>query len=172
GSLAALALCALLVLPAGAAAVKATPPGKPNAAPKLPDRYSLQGGCYALQSSGKTANGAEHVRMQATRLGSYLLYRPDGTYLAAQDDSSVAPAKDAGPAADWRVDDAGGGAFSLTPASKPGTFLTEDQNGGLTVSGTKTSFTFVSANGCATYPEADLNATGTPAKGKTAYGAV
>lgn len=167
-SLVALALCALFACaPAPAAAAKK----KPKPAPIL-DRYSLQGGCYALQSSGKTATGAEHVRMQATRLGSYLLYRPDGTYLAAQDDNSVAPAKDASPAADWRVDDASGGAFSLTPASKPGTFLTEDQNGGLTVSGTKTSFTFVSASGCATYPEADLNATGTPAKGKTAYGAV
>src|SRR6266511_28076 len=148
-SLAALALCALLALPTGADAVK-TKPDFP-AKPKLPDRYSFQGGCYALESSGKTATGAEHIRMQATTLGRYLLYRPDGTYLAAQDNGSVAPAKDATHAADWRVDGVGSGRFTLTPVSKPGMFLTEDQNGSLTVSGTKTNFTFTGIDGCATY---------------------
>ena len=41
------------------------------------DRYSFAGGCYAV---GGLA-GAEQVRMQATALGRYLLYRPDGTYV-------------------------------------------------------------------------------------------
>src|SRR4051812_24338006 len=41
------------------------------------NRYSLQGGCYALQdASGNPIAGGEQIRMQATTLGSYLLYRP------------------------------------------------------------------------------------------------
>src|SRR5207302_3509272 len=49
-----------------------------------PTRYSLANGCYALQSpSGRVVAGGERLRMQATTLGSYLLYRPDATFLAA-----------------------------------------------------------------------------------------
>ena len=44
--------------------------------------------------------------MQATTLGSYLLYRPDRTFLAAQADGSVAPDAEPSPAADWRVAEA------------------------------------------------------------------
>ena len=40
-----------------------------------PTRYSLANGCYALQSSsGQVVAGGDHVRMQATTLGSYLLW--------------------------------------------------------------------------------------------------
>src|SRR3954464_3622938 len=80
---------------------------------QTPSRYSLAGGCYALSG----VPGADHVRMQATALGRYLLYLPDRTFLAAQDDGSVAPASAPSPAADWRVEDAGGGTFTLTPVS-------------------------------------------------------
>src|SRR4051812_9042150 len=58
-----------------------------------PTRYSLVHGCYALTAaSGVLLADAAHVRMQATGLGRYLLYRQDGTFLAAQDDGSVRPA--------------------------------------------------------------------------------
>ena len=133
---AALALAVAGLAPAGAAAA--------------PTRYSLASGCYALQGpSGQVIAGAERVRMQATTLGSYLLYRPDRTFLAAQDDGSVAPAPEPSPAADWRVREAGDGTFTLSPASAEGRTLTAR---------------FVPATGCAVYPEADLNATGTPAR--------
>ena len=123
-------------------------------------RYSVAGGCYALQDagSGRTVPGAERVRMQATTLGSYLLYRPDRTFLAAAASGSVAPAPEPSPAADWRVREAGGGAFALSPASQPSRTLLRVR--------------FVPARGCAVYPEAALDATGTPAKGATSYGAV
>src|SRR4051794_15778869 len=69
------------------------------------DRYSLQGGCYALQNaSGTTIAGGESVRLQATTLGRYLFYRPDGTYLVAQPDGSLAPASAPSPAADFNVE--------------------------------------------------------------------
>src|SRR5213078_3793946 len=95
--------------------------------------------------------GGQQVRMQATTLGRYLLYRPDGSYLAAQDGGGVAPASDPSPAADWAVTEAGGGAFTLTP-----------QSGGAPLTGVR----FTPASGCAVFPEADLDATGTPSKGK------
>src|SRR5437763_16961790 len=88
---AAVALVVMAPAPAGAWAADA------------PTRYSLANGCYALQSSsGQVVAGGDHGRMQATALGSYLLYRPDRTFLAAQGDGSVAPAPPPSPAADWR----------------------------------------------------------------------
>src|SRR5947207_11427850 len=133
---AAVALGVMAAAPAGAWAADA------------PTRYSLANGCYALQSSsGQVVAGGDHVRMQATTLGSYLLYRPDRTFLAAQGDGSVAPAQQPSPAADWRVTEAPGGTFTLSPASSPGRVLT---------------VRFVPAQGCAVFPDAELNATGAP----------
>ena len=42
-------------------------------------RYSLANGCYRAVG----VPGGEAVRMQATTLGRYLLYRPDGTFVSA-----------------------------------------------------------------------------------------
>src|SRR5213080_3235845 len=90
-----------------------------------PTRYTLANGCYALQgSSGQVVAGGDRVRMQATTLGSYLLYRPDRTFLAAQANGSVAPAQEPSPAADWRVAEGPGGTFTLSPASGAGPVLT------------------------------------------------
>ncbi|MDQ3937010.1 MAG: dipeptidase, partial [Actinomycetota bacterium] len=75
------------------------------------------------------------------------------------------------PSADWRVEDAGGGTFTLSPASAPDRRLGHDGSRlALTAEGTR--FTFAEATGCAEYPEADLNARGTPARGATPFGAV
>ena len=136
-------------------------------------RFSLAGGCYAMQSapSGGAVAGAERIRMQATDLGSYLLYLPDRTFLAAQDDGAVAPADEPSPSADWTVADAGGGAFTLSPASSPDRTLSYSGSR-LSVGGQAGRFTFAPATGCPTYPEADLNARGKPAKGATPFAAV
>ena len=135
-------------------------------------RYSLAGGCYALQAQpGGAVAGAERVRMQATDLGSYLLYLPGRTVLAAQDDGSVAPADQPSPSADWVVSDAGGGSFTLAPLSAPSRALAYDGSR-LSVGASGSRFTFVPATGCPAYPEAGLNARGTPARGATEFGAV
>jgi hypothetical protein len=138
-----LVLLALLIVPSSALAARA------------PTRYSLVHGCYALTAGGKAIPGAGHVRMQATALGSYLLYRPDRTFLAAEN-GAVAPASAPSPAADWVVK--GKRVFTLTPRSGTGPALK--------------SVRFKRAKGCATYPEAALDARGKPAKGPTAFGQV
>ncbi|MDQ6914770.1 MAG: hypothetical protein M3155_03040, partial [Actinomycetota bacterium] len=95
-----------------------------------PTRYALANGCYALQSSsGQGVAGGERLRMQATTLGSYLLYRPDRTFLAAQDDGSVAADQQPSPAADWRVEDAPSRTFTLSPGSAHGRVLTAGPGG-------------------------------------------
>src|SRR4051812_20128271 len=134
---------ALLALPGGAAAA---------------NRYSLQGGCYALQDgSGHVVSGGEQIRLQATTLGHYLFYRPDHTFLAAQGDGSLAPAAAPSPAADFDVENGAKGGFTIAPVANPQQTAT---------------VRFAPAQGCAAYPEADLNATGTPAEGDTPYGRV
>jgi hypothetical protein len=56
------------------------------------DRYSYAGGCYAYAGSGP-------LRMVATDLGRYLLYRPDGAF--------AGPAGVSGTPVEWVADDAG-----------------------------------------------------------------
>lgn len=93
------------------------------------DRYSYAGGCFAVSGVA----GAEQVRLQATALGRYLLYRPDGTF--------ATPAGVSATPADWE--------------------MTPDLQARITP-----------ATGCAEFPEAPLNATGTPTKGATEFGRV
>ncbi|MEA2369318.1 MAG: hypothetical protein QOH38_2036 [Thermoleophilaceae bacterium] len=147
--------------------------GSAAGAAKAPTRYSLAGGCYSLASGGQTVAAASKVRMQATALGSYLLYTPARKFLAAQNDGSVAADDQASEAANWRVTGPAGGPFQLSPASQPGKAL-GSSGGQLTLvpAPSAAHFTFARSAGCATYPEAQLNATGTPSKGKTAWGEV
>jgi hypothetical protein len=135
-------------------------------------RYSLVHGCYALKSAGGAAlkTGA-HVRMQATTLGRYLIYRPDGTFVAAQGDGSVAPDKAPSPAADWRLTPAGGGAFRLSPQSAKTKALAVQGDGSGRLASTG-SIRFTKTAGCATFPEAPLDARGRPARASTSFGRV
>ncbi|MCW2992301.1 MAG: hypothetical protein JWM73_2895 [Solirubrobacterales bacterium] len=125
----------------------------PAASASAADRYSLANGCYSL--SGQPA--AQQVRMKATALGRYMLYTKDGRFLTAQPDGSLAPAATPSPAADFAVQEAGAGGFTLAPQSTQATIATA---------------TFTAAEGCAEFPEAALDATGTPFKGATEYGRV
>ena len=64
-------------------------------------KYSLANGCFAAAG----LPGADQVRMQATALGRYLLYRPDRTFVALVDGAPGAAAEPS-PAADWTVEPA------------------------------------------------------------------
>src|SRR4051794_32431114 len=134
-------------------------------------RYSLVHGCYALKAAnGKALAGGSQIRMQATTLGRYLLYRPDRTYLAAQGDGSVKPDAAPSPAADWTVKPAGGGAFTLSPQSAKTKVLTAGADGSgklATAPGAAARIRFSKASGCAVFPEAPLDASGRPRKAAT-----
>ncbi len=109
--------------------------------------------------------------MQATALGNYLLYDRESGYLAA---SGGGPKRATAPsrAADLTVADAGDGAFTLT--SREDRRLTVGDGGALALTGAgdtaaPTRFTFVPVEGCAVFPEAETNTSGTPTVGSTAY---
>src|SRR3954469_13041370 len=163
-----LALLASLVLPAGAQA----------AARPAQTRYSLVHGCYSLTSAnGRPLAGANPIPMEATPPGRSLLYRPDRTFLAAQDDGSVTPADQPSPAADWRVKRVGKRLFSLSPMSGSDRVLSVggDGSGALATAaaaGNAAQLRFAKASGCAVYPEAALDAKGKPRKASTSFGRV
>src|SRR5258705_12372730 len=95
--------------PVAAALALAAIPAAASAA-ETPTRYSLANGCYTLTGpDGRAAGGADRVRMQATALGRYLLYRPDRRFVAAQPHRSGSPADPPHPAPDWRAARGAGG---------------------------------------------------------------
>src|SRR5918995_1026344 len=73
-------------------------------------RFSLAGGCYSLApaSSGRPIAAASRLRLQATRLGSYLLFGTAKDFLAASGTRVIRAAKPS-PTADWEVEDAAAG---------------------------------------------------------------
>jgi hypothetical protein len=140
---------ALLVVVLGAAV-----PTAPRAAAAPLTRYSLAGGCFAVRSGGQPiAPDAGAVWMQATALGRYLLYDAGRRFLA--DTGALGPVDSPGSAAQWQVDgDASG--FTLRNLA----------------TGRALPVTFTPATGCAAYPEAEVNATGTPFAGASPEGDV
>ena len=100
--------------------------------PPAVDIYAYANGCYALRdantnrfvvrdalgyaATAPTAAAATPFRLQATALGSYLLYGPDARMPSAGALDPVSPTATPGPAADWRVTD-GGGTLRLTNVS-------------------------------------------------------
>jgi hypothetical protein len=153
-----------------------SPAGATTPAP-APTIYSVTKGCYSLvpASTGKVVPLASKQRFQATKLGSYLLYGKAKDFLSASG-NSVGRAAEPSPSGDWRLTDLGGGRFSLSPASSPGSVLRASGNGLQLVTegngGSASKFTFKPASGCAVFPEAQLGVKGKPAKGKTFYGEV
>ncbi|MEA2305147.1 MAG: hypothetical protein QOH43_2427 [Solirubrobacteraceae bacterium] len=153
--------------------------GLPSAA-QAADRYALVNGCYAVRTAGgtyvvkdalgyragaATAAAATPFRMQATALGRYLLYGPDATMPAVGLLNAVSATSTPGPPADWTVAPSGP-AFRLTA-------LTNGRGLGVGLGGrlvqvpaaSAAALTFVPAQGCAVFPEIQVNATGTPFKG-------
>ena len=163
-------------------------------------RYSLAGGCHALRSlspggyvakagggysASTDAGGAERFRLQATALGRYLLYTRAQDFMAAAPGplpllsaEGVGTASAPSEKADWRVDDAGGGAFRLVlPAAGERVLAASGPGGRLELADPAAArdtalFSFEATDGCAVFPEVEVNATGTPSKGATSFGEV
>ena len=130
--------CALmpLLVPAGASAAGED------------DRYRLVQGCFDLVGPGAPEGP---VRMQATRLGSYLLYTKDRRFVTAAG-VDAAPSD----AADFAVEGTDATGFTLT--ARDGSKLADGA-----------PLAFRAAEGCPAYPEVQDTSTGTPAKGETPY---
>ena len=169
-----LALAIALALPAAAPAQEESGPA-----------YGLAKGCYSLQaaSDGKfVAKGedgsyrlvadqaqAEAFRFQATRLGQFLLYGKARDFMSGDGDVKAASGPDG--TADWAVvGNAGNHRFTLPDAG--GRALGRDGDRLVTVEGAGEEFLLPTAQGCAEYPEVDLNATGQTARMPTHFGEV
>jgi hypothetical protein len=109
---------------------------------------------------------ATPFRMQATDLGSYLLYGPDGRMPAARDTGHVAPDLTADASADWVVT-AGIAGLRLTNVAT-GQHLSVGEFGRLVQSARlNPRWRFDPADGCATFPEiaVDVDVTASPVGG-------
>ncbi|HEV2812418.1 MAG TPA: Coagulation factor 5/8 type domain-containing protein, partial [Solirubrobacteraceae bacterium] len=170
-----LALALFLTLPGSAVAQNESGPA-----------YGLANGCYALQSAAdnrfvsKAADGsyrltasqgeAEKFRFQATRLGQFLLYGAAKDFVSGGD-SGVASASAPDGTADWKVvGNAGNHRFTLPDAG--GRALGVDGDRLVTVEGQGAEFLLPAAEGCAVYPEVEINATGQTARSPNPFGEV
>ena len=82
--------------------------------------------------------------MQPAALGIYLLYEPSGSYLIDEGAGTLQSTTTPSTAAQWRVDGSSGSGFTLTNLA----------------TATRMPVTFGPTHGCATYPEAQVDATG------------
>ena len=147
------------------------------------DIYSYSNGCYALQDAGTnrfvtrdalgyaatapTAATATPFRMQATALGRYLLYGPDGSMPSAGAVDTLSPTSTPGPSADWKLTDEGD-SVSIENFST-GKDLASGALGRLVQAGSSGDrWSLTSTDGCADFPEVELNVTGKPFKGPNA----
>ena len=87
--------------------------------------------------------------MQAAALGVYLLYGPSGDFLIDAGGGSLTGESSPSSVAEWRVDGSATQGFTITDLA----------------TGTQLPVNFVPATGCATFPEAGVDATGTPFTG-------
>ena len=146
------------------------------------DVYSYANGCYALRDAttnryvvrdslgystgAATVGAATPFRMQATALGRYLLYGPDGRMLSAAPLSQVGFTSSPGPVADWRLENVAG-KLRLANVSS-GKQLGVGVARRLTqVATAPARWAFVAAQGCSSFPEVEVNVTGTPFKGSS-----
>jgi microsomal dipeptidase-like Zn-dependent dipeptidase len=154
------------------------------AGPQELSRYELVHGCFALRSeqngswvvkggAGYTASApspaaAEPFRMQATDLGRYLFYGPAQDVMARNLLNGVAPAGNPSDDSDWTVNE-DGDAFRIVngfagrdlAVNAAGTLVTVPEGSG----GAAGRFTVDAVDGCADYPEVEVNVEGGPTRG-------
>ena len=144
------------------------------------DIYAYANGCYALRdattnrfvvaggsgyfTTAPTAAAATPFRLQATALGRYLLYGPDGRMPSTGTLNAVPPTATPGPAADWSFTD-DGGTLRLTNLSTGRNLGVGAMDLVRQVTSTAPRWSLAPAQGCATFPEVEVNVKGEPTKG-------
>jgi microsomal dipeptidase-like Zn-dependent dipeptidase len=144
------------------------------------DVYHYANGCYVLRdattgryvardalgysATAGSGSAATPFRMQATALGRYLLYGPDGRMPSTAPLGLVAFTSNPGPSADWRLENVGG-SLRLVSVST-GRQLGVAPGGRLVQTNAESArWTFARGQGCSTFPEVEVNVTGQPFKG-------
>jgi len=124
-----------------------------SATPARPlTRYSVIHGCYSLESPSNGAPIAASdgpFTMQAAALGVYLLYGPRGDYLSDSGDGTLVADTTPSTASEWVLDGSSPPGFTITNLATQ----------------VRMPVNLSTASGCAPYPEAGVDATGTPAAG-------
>jgi len=118
--------------------------------------HAMAGGCYRL--------GGQPLTFRATGLGTYLLYSPDRTFLAASGRGTTW-ATEPSPRADWTARRTGRGRFTFTLAD--GRSLRRTPTGFGT--GAAQAFPLRRTTGCVAFPEVGTNVRGRPFGGVTTY---
>ncbi|WP_223263365.1 membrane dipeptidase [Rhodococcus sp. MTM3W5.2] len=152
--------------------------------------FGLANGCYAVKSEqsgkfvrrdgagyrvdGADLGGAERFRTHAAQLGRFMFYGLGGAMLAHDDGRGVVHTPDFTPATDWTLTHSDGG-YSIVATSNGDQLAVDGTGLRLTEPGTNPAggrFTVVPTSGCADFPDAEVNATGTPLSGTGPNGEV
>jgi microsomal dipeptidase-like Zn-dependent dipeptidase len=142
------------------------------------DIYSYAGRCEVLKDAttgrfvardvigyraNATQGAATRFRLQATALGRYLLYATN-TEMPQVSLTGVSATKAPGPTADWRVTTRDGRLGFTSFSNGKGLSVTAGGRLGQSAT-TEARWSLVPADGCAAFPEVQVNATGTPLRG-------
>jgi microsomal dipeptidase-like Zn-dependent dipeptidase len=141
------------------------------------DRYSLANDCWTLKSTSASVSDGPFF-LKPTDLGSYMFYDKNKQFLSA-DSSPLAGvtgggltrAGDGSPERSWTVENATGG-FKVTLPAKGMALGVDGGKLALVDPGRAGVFSFDKASGCAEFPEALTEASGTPSKGRYPFGDV
>lgn len=119
---------------------------------------------YVLQAQ---VSAATPFRMQATALGSYLLYGPDATMPAATKTGDIAPTQKADARADWAISTRGASLRLTNVATRQ--HLSVGRGGRLIQSGRPDPrWRFEMTDGCAQFPDIPVNVDGASPRGTDA----
>jgi microsomal dipeptidase-like Zn-dependent dipeptidase len=182
-------------LSAAVAALLAVAPCAAPAAGLDADVYALHGKCMSLSVGAgavgadgtdgyRTGGAATPFTLQATGLGTFLL-EDAGGQLLGQRSGIALPARvvgpvggpeAAGPTAEWAVRHLGDGSRFTLRSTWSGNYIGADGDGIVRVVHTAQAIALRPATGCAAFPEASVDVSGTPAssrgKGDTVRGIV
>jgi microsomal dipeptidase-like Zn-dependent dipeptidase len=129
---------------------------------------------YALAGDCRTPAPGEAVSFKATGLGTFLLTDRAGQLVGVRPGGSVGQVggpEAAGPAAEWAVRRVRGGAFTLRSTSA-GRGLVVAPGGTFSLGARPSRLALPLAGGCATFPEAGLDASGRPPRATNRDGTI
>ena len=128
-------------------------------------RFGLANDCWTLQSASDPVSDGPFF-LKPTDLGSYMFYDKNRAFLTAGSEGELTRASDGGPQGDWRVEDAPGATFKVLLPAQGKALGVSGRRLALVEPGVAGLFKFAKASGCAEFPEAVTEASGTPSKGE------